>query len=127
VTHQTKETSPTRFTEAMVETFYAAFTKYMRGVDEPWLRERQMDGVRCGLTALTDSGSVILPREADDNSIEAGMEAFWDTWPAFRAWVKAQGDNRYPFTADGDLVTVPSEPFEAFYRAMRDAALGGKG
>lgn len=103
-----------------------------RAVDpELWLdpapsgvRKVSLKRARLTLAALRSAGMALVPRSVEqmDDAIKAGMAAFWEAWPAFRAWVKAQGTTTFPFRADGDLTDVPSEPFEEFYRAMLAAA-----
>jgi hypothetical protein len=105
VTHQNKETSPTRFTEAMVEIVARAIRPEIYNPDEDaradamtnQFRDDLVKSIaRAALTALTDSGSVILPREATVEMLRA----------AFRVHDPSYSD------------------YSAIYRAMRDAALG---
>jgi hypothetical protein len=99
-----------RFTEGMVEAFREAaaqrrrYTSYEAWLlfDEDGALEADLD-IRSILTALTET-SVILPREPTDAMIEAAHTGI---------------DSAGYGISHGDAIQV--------YRAMRDAALGGKG
>jgi hypothetical protein len=122
------------FTEAMVETkakdAYDAFSGALRFSSVPdgretWaelhphLRDAWIAATRAtlntALTALTDS-SVILPREPTEAMVIAAME--WGL-----VWMK-----QHNVTALSPFKDYPpvAETTRGMYRAMRDAALGGK-
>jgi hypothetical protein len=103
-------TSPTRFTEAEIAVVTRAVADPgavvgMRLVGETITRWQARAALAALDKYLADSGSVILPREATEAMIEA-------TW-AMRSY--------------GDHGGLEREDAAEEYRAMRDAALGGKG
>lgn len=60
----------------LIELMHAAFTEYMRGVAEPWLRSEQLAGMQAALAAheawLKASGMTVVPVEPDEAMIAAG-------------------------------------------------------
>ena len=101
------------FTEALVEIVARAMQADDSDFRDEWAdipeykREYWLSMARAALRALTDSGSVILPREPSNEMKTA----------AFMWWLdNCENDRGY-----NDARTI------SLYRAMRDAAMGGKG
>lgn len=102
-------TAPTTFAEALVEIVAKALWCKAQDVlpwdkGPPQWRDKFLQQAYVALTALAEAGYVILPREPTRAMSDAGYAAAAEA---------------YPCEGPVDSADV--------YRAMRDAAMGGKG
>jgi hypothetical protein len=127
----TDPTNP-RFPEAMVEIVArAAWCKDQNvlawDVGPPHWRNSFIDQARAALTALTDAGFVILPREATEEMKEAGADAYLKAIRTARAAYNVRHSYLGSAGSRFRFYSCPEDWLDPLYRAMRDAAMGGKG